>query len=100
MLFDSIKSIQSNLVSEMSTISLEDKFKNILESLEELKNILELSEEPEIIEEFKDLKSETCLEFPNDAYKDLILLVMKHKLNNKANNNIIRFFILINIQTL
>src|SRR5581483_7873401 len=92
MLFDSIKSTQSNLVSEMLTINLEDKFEDILESSEELKNILELSEEPEIIKEFKDPKFETCLKFSNDVYKDLILLVTKYKLNNKASNDIIRFF--------
>ena len=92
MLFDSIKSTQSNLVFEISTISLEDKFEDTLESSEELENVLELSEESEIIEESKDPESETCLEFPNDVYKNLMLLVMKHKLNNKASNNIIRFF--------
>ena len=90
--FDSIKSTQSNLVSEMSTISLEDKFEDILELSEELENVLELSEESEIIEEFKDLEFETCLEFSNDAYKNLILLVTKHKLNNKVSNDIICFF--------
>src|SRR5581483_3916506 len=90
--FNSIKSTQSNLVSEMLTISLEDKFEDILESSEELENVLELSEKPEIIEEFKDPESKICLKFPNDAYKDLILLVTKHKLNNKASNIIIRFF--------
>ena len=33
-----------------------------------------------------------CTEFPNEAYEDLMVLVTKHKLNNKAGNAIIRFF--------
>ncbi|GES73124.1 hypothetical protein GLOIN_2v1785873 [Rhizophagus clarus] len=38
--------------------------------------------------------SEMSLEdkFPNDAYKDLMLLVTKYKINNKGGNEIIRFF--------
>src|SRR6266498_4539329 len=78
----SIESSQSNLISEISAISLEDDFEDILES----------SEEPEIFEEFDKPESETCSEFPNEAYKDLMLLVTRHKLNNKAGNDIIRFF--------
>ncbi|GBC29865.2 hypothetical protein GLOIN_2v1785873 [Rhizophagus irregularis DAOM 181602=DAOM 197198] len=76
MSFDSIGSA----ISEMS---LEDSnFENILDS----------SEEPEIFEEPKNLNTKTCTEFPNDAYKDLMLLVMKYKINNKGGNEIIRFF--------
>ncbi|GET00176.1 hypothetical protein GLOIN_2v1783703 [Rhizophagus clarus] len=76
MSFDSIGSA----ISEMS---LEDSnFENILDS----------SEEPEIFEEPKNLNTKTCTEFPNDAYKDLILLVTKYKINNKGGNEIIRFF--------
>ncbi|GES94545.1 hypothetical protein GLOIN_2v1785873 [Rhizophagus clarus] len=76
MLFDSIESA----ISEMS---LEDSnFENILDS----------SEEPEIFEEFKNLNTKTCTEFSNDAYKDLMLLVTKYKINNKGGNEIIRFF--------
>ena len=78
----SIESSQSNLISEISAMSLEDDFEDILES----------SEEPEIFEGFEKPESETCSEFPNEAYKDLMLLVTRHKLNNKAGNDIIRFF--------
>ncbi|PKY34686.1 hypothetical protein RhiirB3_395710 [Rhizophagus irregularis] len=68
MSFDSIGSA----ISEMS---LEDSnFENILDS----------SEEPEIFEEPKNLNTKTCTEFPNDAYKDLMLLVTKYKINNKG----------------
>lgn len=75
----SIESAQSNLVSEISVMSLEGDLE-----------ILEQSEEPEI---FKDSESnKTCTEFPNDAYRDLMLLVTNHKLNNKAGNAIIQFF--------
>ncbi|GES84153.1 hypothetical protein GLOIN_2v1783703 [Rhizophagus clarus] len=55
-------------------------------------NILDSSEEPEIFEEPKNLNTKTCTEFPNDAYKDLMLLVTKYKINNKGGNEIIRFF--------
>ena len=85
MSFDSIEStgsMQSNLISEISIMSLEDNYEDILES----------TDEAEIFEESEDPRSESCAEFPNDAYKDLIILVTKHKLNNKAGNDIIRFF--------
>ena len=74
MSFDSIGSAQSNLVSEISTMSLGDNFENILDSFEEH----EISEESE--------------KFLNDTYKDIMLLVTKYKLSNKAGNEIIRFF--------
>jgi hypothetical protein len=61
-------------------MSLEDDFEDILES----------SEEPE--KGFENPEFEACSEFPNEAYKDLMLLVTRHKLNNKAGNDIIRFF--------
>jgi hypothetical protein len=78
----SIESSQSNLVSEISTMSLEDNFEDILESFNE----------PEVFEEFENPESEACSEFPNDAYKDLMLLIIKHKLSNNAGNDIICFF--------
>lgn len=78
----SIGSIQSNLISEISAMSFEDNFEDILES----------TEEAEIFEESENPKSKTCTEFPNNAYKDLMILITKHKLNNKAGNEIIRFF--------
>src|SRR6266542_1634747 len=78
----SIESSQSNLISEISAMSLEDNFENILELLEE----------PKIFEEFENTEPKPCPEFPNDAYKNLMLLVTRHKLNNKARNDIICFF--------
>ena len=77
----SIGSIQSNLASEISVMSLEDNYEDILEL-----------NEAEIFEESEDPRSEPYAEFPNDAYKDLMILVTKHKLNNKAGNDIIHFF--------
>ena len=85
MSFDSIEStgsMQSNLISEISIMSLEDNYEDILES----------TDEAEIFEESEDPRSKSYTEFPNDAYKDLMILVTKHKLNNKAGNDIIRFF--------
>jgi hypothetical protein len=74
MSFDSIESTRSELISEMSTMS----FADILES-----DILELDT----------LESEPVnTEFPNEAYKDLMLLVTNYKLSNKAGNEIIQFF--------
>jgi hypothetical protein len=49
----------------------------------------DILEEPGI---FEDSESKTCSEFPNDAYRDLMLLVTNHKLSNKAGNDIIHFF--------
>ena len=74
MSFDSIESTRSELISEMSTMS----FADILES-----NTLESDT----------LESEPAnTEFPNEAYKDLMLLVTNYKLSNKAGNEIIQFF--------
>ena len=65
----SFDSTRSELISEMSTMS----FEGILEP-----DTLEL--EP------------ANTEFPNEAYKDLMLLVTNYKLSNKAGNGIIQFF--------
>ncbi|GET66868.1 hypothetical protein GLOIN_2v1778036 [Rhizophagus irregularis DAOM 181602=DAOM 197198] len=46
------------------------------------------SEEPEIFEESENPNSKTCTEFPNDAYKDLMLLVTKYKINNKGHQQV------------
>ena len=87
----SIGSIQSNLTSEISVMSLEDNYEDILEPNET--EIFEESEVPtEIFEESEVSRSEPYMGFPNDAYKDLMILVTKHKLNNKAGNDIIHFF--------
>src|ERR687898_2422801 len=82
MSFNSIESTQSNLLSEISIRIYEERSES--ESSEEL--------ESEIIDEFENPESETYTEFPNEAYKDLMLLATKHKLNNKAGNKIIHFF--------
>ncbi|RHZ73017.1 hypothetical protein Glove_235g46 [Diversispora epigaea] len=44
-------------------------------------------EEPEIVEPKIEINK-----FPNEAYADLMTLVIKHNLNNKAGNAIIKFF--------
>ena len=70
MSFDSIESSQSNLVSEISTMSLEDSFEDILESSEEAEIFEEFGNpEPKIFEEFENPEPETCSKFLNDAYK-------------------------------
>src|SRR3990170_4715078 len=44
-------------------------------------------------QQFEELnESKACTEFPNEAYEDLMVLITKHNLNNKAGNAIIRFF--------
>ena len=89
---------QSNLLSEISIVDYGER----LESVDfEAELEAEIFEETEIFEEilffdkFKnDLEIEDLKkpEFPNEAYKDLMLLVTDHKLNNKAGNAVIRFF--------
>ena len=87
--FGSVESTQSNLLSEISVIGYGKRLE--FDDLD--------AEEPEIFEpetfnepeNFEELENPTP-EFPNDAYKDLMLLVTNHKLNNKAGNAIIRFF--------
>src|SRR5213080_4228832 len=81
--FSSMESTYSNLLSKISIMSYEENIE--LEESEE-------SEKSEIFEEAKEPEPEALTEFPNDAYKDLMVLVTKHKLNNKAGNAIIQFF--------
>src|ERR1044071_2010887 len=88
-LFSSMESTYSNLLSEISIMSYEENIE--LEKSEVLEESEE-SEESEIFEEAKEPEPEALTEFPNDAYKDLMVLVTKHKLNNKAGNAIIQFF--------
>lgn len=84
MSFSSVESTKSNLLSEISVAEYEEKLDSENSEDEEPR----IFEEPEIFEEFKSPKPE----FPNEAYKDLMLLVTDHKLSNKASNAIIRFF--------
>jgi len=81
----SIESTQSNLLSEISVVGYGERLESDDSEIEEPEIL-----EPEILELeiFEKLESE----FPNEAYRDLMLLVTKHKLNNKAGNAIIRFF--------
>src|SRR2546430_5750089 len=88
--FSSMESAYSNLLSEISIMSYEENIE--LEESEVLEESEE-SEESEIFEEVKESEpDEALIEFPNNAYKDLMVLVTKHKLNNKADNAIIQFF--------
>src|SRR3954468_1094237 len=57
----------------------EDIFENILENSD-------LNEEPEI-------EIEMNTSYPNEAYADLMTLVIKHNLNNATGNAIIKFLI-------
>lgn len=75
---------QSNLLSEISIVDYRER----LESEGSEADEPEFFEETEFFDESKNPKSE----FPNEAYKDLMLLVTNNKLNNKAGNAIIRFF--------
>ena len=58
-----LKVLKVYKVTYLSVMSLEDDYKDI-------------SEEVEIFKESED-RSETYTEFPNDAYKDLMILVTK-----------------------
>src|SRR6266516_2227188 len=87
--FSSMKSTYSNLLSEILIMSYKENIE--LEESEELEEF-EKNEESEEYEIFEQSETEALTEFPNDAYKDLMVLVIKHKLNNKAGNRIIQFF--------
>jgi len=95
------------MLSEVSIMSYEESLRyaeesedsNEFEEFEESEEpeVFEESEEPEVFEESEEPEvfepeSETYTKFPNDAYKDLMVLVTQHKLNNKAGNAIIKFF--------
>ncbi|RIA81602.1 hypothetical protein C1645_836748 [Glomus cerebriforme] len=67
-----------NIETKMSIMSLEDE------------DILEPFEEYKIFKEFENPEFEICTEFFNDTYKDLIILITKHKLNNRAADKIDR----------
>ena len=85
--FSSMESAHSNILSEISIMSYEEDLKAAEES--------EKSDESERSSEFEgesEIFEESNADFPNDAYKDLMVLVTKHKLNNKAGNAIIKFF--------
>ena len=83
---------QSNLLSEISIVDYGER----LESVDfEAELETEIFEEILFFDKFKnDLEIEDLKkpEFPNEAHKDLMLLVTDHKLNNKAGNAVIRFF--------
>src|SRR5436853_6343004 len=79
--FSSMESTYSNLLSEISIMSYEENIE-----LEE-SEVLEESEESEKSEILEEVKAK-FIEFPNDAYKNLMVLVTKHKLNNKAGNEV------------
>ena len=88
--FSSMKSIYSNLLSEISIISYELEESEVLEESEE-------SEESEIFKKAKEPEPEALTEFPNDAYKDLMVLVTKQKgfhLIKLRNHNGFRFLVI------
>src|SRR4051794_12932203 len=72
----------------------EDDNQNMLFSEREQRNLSEMSfNENDILEDIleeSELKMNS--DYPNEAYGDLILLVIKHKLSNVMGNAIIKFF--------
>ncbi|GES94754.1 hypothetical protein GLOIN_2v1785873 [Rhizophagus clarus] len=89
---DKVEVDDDNDVQNMSFDSIGSAISEMSLKDSNFENILDSSEEPEIFEEPKNLNTKTCTEFPNDAYKDLMLLVTKYKINNKGGKEIIRFF--------
>ncbi|GES96165.1 hypothetical protein GLOIN_2v1488317 [Rhizophagus clarus] len=81
---DKVEVDDDNDVQNMSFDSIESAISEMSLEDSNIENILDSSEEPEIFEEPKNLNTKTCTEFPNDAYKDLMLLVTKYKINNKS----------------
>lgn len=90
---------QSNLLSEISIVNYGERLESVDFEAEDFEAELEteIFEETLFFDKFKnseDLEIEDLEkpEFPNEAYKDLMLLVTNHKLNNKAGNAVINFF--------
>src|SRR5437763_14504461 len=83
---------QSNLLSEISIVDYGERLESV-ECEDELET--DIFEEILFFDKFKnDLEIEDLKnpKLPNEAYKDLMLLVTDHKLNNKAGNAVIGFF--------
>lgn len=78
--------------SEESAKEPEESAKESKESGESAEESEGSEESAKEFEESTKESNETYTEFPNEAYKDLMILVTKHKLNNKASNAIINFF--------
>src|SRR3989337_1416157 len=93
---DEISKISHESILEESEDILLEESEDILEEPEDiLEEPEDIVEEPEdILEEPEDIleEPETRTEFPNEAYADLMILVTRHKLNNKTSNAIIKFF--------
>ena len=89
MLEDSENLLESEGLLEDSE-NLEDS-EDIFEH-EESEDVLGSEDSLELEPEDKLKKSENHIEFPNEAYADLMVLVTRHKLNNKTGNAIIKFF--------
>jgi len=93
----SFESTESNLVSEISMRSYEEVI-NMEESdnSQESNNILVESdyvEESDNVDNVDNIKNLiTQMNFPNEAYADLMTLVTDYKLSNRAGNAIIKFF--------
>jgi hypothetical protein len=86
--FNEFEILSENLQSD------NEESKNI-SKLEEIEGIEELEEIDEL-EEIKELEEleeiEEINEFPNEAYGDLMKLVIENNLSNKAGNAVIKFF--------
>ena len=95
----------NNSNNEMDTQTIDKEHSNVEKETDDLEsdnnevqNMSFDSIKSELISEISIMSFEEILEqpvnteFPNDAYKDLMLLVTKHKLSNKAGNEIIQFF--------
>ncbi|RHZ86822.1 hypothetical protein Glove_44g17 [Diversispora epigaea] len=80
--FDEIlsASLQSNEKPVSHSSNIPEEYENFDEILPVS---LQSNEEPEV---------ENTKEFPNEAYADLMALVIENNLNNKAENTIIKFF--------
>ena len=82
----------SELFEEM--LQSHEEFRNS-ESDEEMLQSQSIEESRNSEESFRSIEEEPEIEnkeFPNEAYADLMALVIKHNINNKAGNAIIKFF--------
>ncbi|RHZ86328.1 hypothetical protein Glove_52g119 [Diversispora epigaea] len=82
------KNYDINQTSQKSNMEDYDSFEQVSPDRFEESNI----EDYDNFEQVSPEREENVMEFPNEAYADLMELFIKHNLNNKTENAIIKFF--------
>ena len=76
------------------SMSISESGDQSMSILGDQENLLEISPNEDVFENILEVESEpeVNLNYPNEAYADLMALATKHKLSNKTGNAIIKFF--------